>query len=533
VTAPGRVRPWLRGAGIGDLVAEPVALDPERPAVVAGEVELSYRELDARADRLAAALMAAGVGRGEVVALALGNDWRFVEALLGVARAGAVSLLVNVKLGAEGLAYIADHSEAGALIATAQLADKVAAMRAAAPRIRTVLTVDGELPDSRSYEQAIAAAPPAAGLPDVDPDELALLMYTSGSTGRPKGVMLTHSSTWWQARSSARSMLLERTDRALIMGPLYHANALWAGLLPMLYAGGAVVILPEFDAAAALEAVDRWGVTYTSGTPSMFSLLLAEAQRGRYDGSSLELLMCGSAPVPEELMARLVERFGCEICETYGLTEGGANVLSPRWGVKKPGSTGLPVPDVEIEVRDAERPSHVCGPGEIGELWTRSPANALGYLKQPDATASRFTPDGWLRTGDLVRRDEQGYVYFCGRTDDMISVGGENVYPKEVETILLQHPAVADVGVVPAEHPVKGHAPVAWVVLRPGAAADEDELRRFFLERGPAYAHPRRVFFRDEMPVSGTNKLDRDLLRREAAGRLPDGLEQGARRPVA
>jgi long-chain acyl-CoA synthetase len=342
--------------------------------------------------------------------------------------------------------------------------------------------------------------------------------------------MLSHSTTWWQARSTARSMLLERTDRALVMGPLYHANALWAGLLPMLWAGGAVVILPDFDAAEALRAIDRWAATYTSGTPSMFSLLLAEAQRADVDGSSLELLMCGSAPVPEELMNRLVERFGCDICETYGLTEGGANVLSPRWGVKKPGSTGLPVPDVEIEVRNPDDPGRVLGPGKIGELWSRSPANALGYLKQPEVTAARFTPDGWLRTGDLVVRDEQGYVFFRGRTDDMISVGGENVYPKEVETILLQHPAVADVGVVPAEHPVKGQAPVAWVVLKPGAAASEDELRRFFLDRGPAYAHPRRVFFRDAFPVSGTNKLDRERLRRETAELLPNGLSGETRR---
>jgi long-chain acyl-CoA synthetase len=533
MTSPERIRPWLRAPGIGALVADAVALHPERTAIVAGDEEIPYGELDARADRLASALRAAGVAPGAVVGLALGNDWRFVECLLGVARAGAVSLLVNVKLGADTLAYVAEHSGATALIAAAELGERVAAMRAGAPRIATVLAVGGELPDAQPYEPALAAAPPAGEAFVPDPDDLALLMYTSGSTGRPKGVMLSHSSTWWQARSSSRSMLLERSDRALIMGPLYHANALWAGLLPMLYVGGAVVVLPEFDAAAALQAIDRWSVTCTSGTPSMFSLLLAEADRSGCDGSSLELLMCGSAPVPEELMTRLVERFGCEISETYGLTEGGANVLSPRWGVKKLGSTGLPVPDVEVEVRDPEHPERRCAPGEVGELWSRSPANALGYLKQPDVTAARFTPDGWLRTGDLVRRDEQGYVYFCGRTDDMISVGGENVYPKEVETVLLQHPAVADVGVVPAAHALKGEAPVAWVVLKRGAQAGEDELRRFFLDRGPAYAHPRRVFFRDELPVSGTNKLDRERLRREAQEQLPDGLGGAAGRTVA
>jgi acyl-CoA synthetase (AMP-forming)/AMP-acid ligase II len=205
-------------------------------------------------------------------------------------------------------------------------------------------------------------------------------------------------------------------------------------------------------------------------------------------------------------------------------------VLTPRWGVKKLGSTGLPVPEAEIRIVDPSDPEREVATGEVGELWTRSPANALGYLKDPDTTAQRFLPGGWLRTGDLFRRDEQGYCYFCGRTDDMISVGGENVYPKEVETTILSHPAVADVGVVPAAHPVKGQAPVAWVVLKPGRAASEQEIREHALAHGPAYAHPRRVFFVDELPISGTNKLDRGALERQTAELLPEGLAPGGRR---
>jgi long-chain acyl-CoA synthetase len=521
-------RPWLRTPNIGRLIDDAVTLTPDRPALVAGDVSLTYRELAERAARVAAGLRGLGVRPGDVVALALGNDWRFVECVLGTARVGAVSLLVNVKLGGDTLAYIADHSDARVVVATEALAERADALRAGGAAVEHVVAV-GELHDALPYAEVFRAADPDRRVADVSPDALALLMYTSGSTGKPKGVMLSHSNTWWQARSSARTFLLDSHDRALIMGPLYHANALWAGMLPMLHVGGGLVVLEDFDPAAALAAIDRHAVTYTSGTPSMFSLLLAEAERGAYDGSSLEVLMCGSAPVPEELMARLVERFGCEICETYGLTEGGANVISPRWGIKKLGSTGLPVPDVEIKVCDPEDPASELGPGAIGELWTRSPANALGYLKQPDVTAARFTPDGWLRTGDLVRRDDEGYVFFCGRTDDMISVGGENVYPKEVETVLLEHPAVEDVAVVPAAHPVKGQAPVAWVVLRPGGEATEDELRRFSLDRGPAYAHPRRVFFVDSLPLSGTNKLDRARLERETAERLPGGLAAGGR----
>jgi long-chain acyl-CoA synthetase len=290
----------------------------------------------------------------------------------------------------------------------------------------------------------------------------------------------------------------------------------------MLYTGGSVAILPGFDAERVLDAIDRYRPTFTSGTPSMFSLLLAclRANPGRWDVSSIRFLMCGSAPVPEELMRGIKERFKCEVSETYGLTEGGANVMEPRWGIKKLGSCGLPLPDVEIRIVDVDDPALDCPVGTVGELWSRSPANALGYFKQPEATAERFTPDGWLRTGDLMRADEQGYVYFCGRKDDMINVGGENVYPKEVETILLTHPEIAEAVVVAAPHQVKGQAPVAWVVLHQPDSVREDDIKQFFLAHGPAYAHPRRVFFLERLPVSGTNKIDRKSLELEARARI-------------
>jgi long-chain acyl-CoA synthetase len=514
-------RPWLRAPNFGDVIAEAATLYPERTIIIADGLELDYGELDRRAGRLAAFIRGAGVAPGEVVALAMGNDPRFVECLLGALRAGSVALLVNTKLGAETLAYIAGHSEVRLVIGHERLERVERALREGAPAGCRWLTMGGA---QDAYEDALALHLPAPSAV-VDPDELALLMYTSGSTGLPKGVMLSHSNTWWQARSDARTMLIDWADRGLVMGPLYHANALWAILLPMLYVGGGLVVLPEFDPVRVLEAVDRYGITYMSGTPSMYSLLLAEAERSDYEVSSIELLQCGSAPVPEELLARIRAHFSrCELVETYGLTEGGANVLTPRWGIKKLGSTGLPVPDVEIRVVDPTDSTRDCGVGEIGELWTRSPANALGYLKDPERTAEKFIADGWLRTGDLFRRDEQGYCYFCGRTDDMISVGGENVYPKEVESIILAHPAVADVGVVPAPHPVKGQAPVAWVVLKPEAKATEDEIKQHFLANGPAYAHPRRVFFVDALPVSGTNKLDRAALQQTTSRELPEGL---------
>lgn len=496
----------------GELARRSALLHPDKVVLEQAERSVRYAELERRTRQVAALLAGLGVERGERVLLLFANDWRFAECLLGTLRVGAIAVPINIKLGADQLAYIADHSESVAAIGHAEFLDKIP------PRRQTVV-VDA------SYDEVLAAAPAEFETVGVAETDEALLMYTSGSTGAPKGVQLSHANKWWQARSAAETMMWKPSDRALVTGPLYHANALWACLLPMLYVGGSLAILPGFDAEAVIAAIDRYRPTYTSGTPAMFSLLLAQREAlARHDLSSIELVECGSAPVPEELMTAIEETFGCEVCETYGLTEGGANVITPRWGIKKLGSTGLPVPGVEIQIVDPES-GRECAPGEIGELWSRSGANAIGYLKQPEVTAQKFTPEGWLKTGDLVRADDQGYIYFCGRVDDMISVGGENVYPKEVESILLSHPAVDDVCVVPVPHPVKGQAPVAWVVAR--EAVSEDELKDWFLARGPAYAHPRHVFFLDALPVSGTNKLDRKRLEEDARRALPDGLPAG------
>jgi long-chain acyl-CoA synthetase len=521
-----RTDPSFAG-NFGELTLRAATLYPDKTALIQGNIELTYGELEERTQRAAALFSSVGVRRDVAVVLLFPNDWRFAECLLGVLRAGGVAIPANIKLGSDTLAYLAGHSEATVLVVHADLLDKGRELLARAPTIEHTLVVSGEPSFGIPYDEALAAAPAEFETAPVEPETLALLMYTSGSTGVPKGCMLSHANKWFQARSSARVMLHDEHDRALVMGPLYHANAFWACMLPMLFVGGSLVLLPGFDAIPVLEAIDRYRPTYTSGTPSMFSLLLAQREAlERLDISSIELLLCGSAPVPEELMSALIERFNCDVVESYGLTEGGANVVTPRWGIKKLGSTGLPVPGVEIRVVDVDGSDRHCEPGEVGELWSRSPANALGYLKDPATTVAKFTPDGWLKTGDLVRRDEQGYVYIAGRKDDMINCGGENVYPKEVETILLQHPAVADVCVVPADHPVKGHAPVAWVVSR-DAAVTEQELKDFFLERGPAYAHPRRIFFIDTLPLSSTNKLDRGKLEADVKALLPQGLVAG------
>ena len=514
----------------GELFWKAVSLSPDKETVVQGSNSLTFKQLDQQASKVAYLVEKTGITKGDKVILLMPNDYRFVEILFGVIRTGAVATPVNIKLGPDTLSYIANHSDAKLIFTDLEMKEKAIAMGNSSDQIQNVYVAGQEKPDaiSMSYDLSISDMKDTYRTLEVEVDDPAMMMYTSGSTGKPKGCLLSHENKWWQARANSRSLMHVEEDRGLIVGPLYHANALWGHLLPMLYCGGYSAILPEFSAGPVVEAIGTYKPTFMSGTPSMYSLMLAEEDLlSKNDVTSIDVLMCGSAPVPEELMERMQRTFGCEVVETYGLTEAGANVLSPRWGVKKIGSCGLPVTDAEIKIMDKETGSIECDVDEIGELWSRSPANMIGYYKQPDVTAEKVTDDGYIKTGDLVSADDQGYIYFRGRKDDMINCGGENVYPKEVETIILEHPSVADVCVVATSHQVKGEAPVAWVVPKANASLSESDLKKFFFENGPAYAHPRRVFFTDKLPVNGANKIDRLLLTGMTEENIPDGLAGG------
>jgi acyl-CoA synthetase (AMP-forming)/AMP-acid ligase II len=307
----------------GELIWRAARLFPDRPALLQDDVTVTYAHLEERVRRATAHLRSLGVRRAEPVLLLLPNDWRFPEALLGAIRAGAVGTPLNVRLGADTLRYIAAHSEGRILLAHSALRELAEALAVE----HTVYLDEPGWPGTRSDGEA----------EPVDRGEPAMLMYTSGSTGRPKGVLLAHRSKWWQARSSAACYMLTEDDRALVTGPLYHANALWACLLPMLLVGGSAAIMPSWTAETMLAAVDRHRPTYTSGTPAMFTLVLkAWEDAPDLDLSSLRLVVCGSAPVPQELLDALHRRLGdVDVLESYGLTEGGANVLTPRWGVHK------------------------------------------------------------------------------------------------------------------------------------------------------------------------------------------------------
>ena len=500
---------------LGYLFDSALALTPSKAAVLQGDTVLTFAELDARANRMANVLAGLGVGAGDRVALLFNNDFRFLETLFGAMRLGAVAVPLNIRMGDEALRYVAEDSEAHVLVASAALAERGRALASRIPAIKELIADGPAAEDVLAYEPALAAASPTLARRATAFDEVCMQPYTSGSTGKPKGVLLTHGGQIWNTDIMRKALMADDTERALIAVPLYHKNAMVGAVKPFLIAGGSLVILPGFDAPEVIRAIDRYEVTYLTGVPAMYKMILAEKDAlARHDVSSVRFAMCGSAEVPEELLEEFGHVFGAPIAESYGLTEGGpVPIVNTRWGLKKRGSCGLAFPGCDVRLVDGAGAE--VGVDEVGELVTRNPGLAKGYWKLPEATARKFR-DGWLATGDLMRRDADGYYYFVGRRDDMINVSGENVYPKEVEDILLQHPNLRDACVVPAPHGVKGEVPVAFVVAREAGLSSEDDVRKFFLERGAPYAHPRRVVFLDALPLGGTGKVDRGALKARA-----------------
>ncbi|MGH7717742.1 MAG: class I adenylate-forming enzyme family protein, partial [Gemmatimonadaceae bacterium] len=366
------------------------------------------------------------------------------------------------------------------------------------------------------YEDLLRSSSASLAPRPTSPDDVCMQPYTSGSTGKPKGVLLTHGGQLWNAEVKRKALMLDHTERALVAVPLFHKNAMIGAVKPFLLAGGSIVILPGFDPLAVIRAIERYRVTYLTGVPAMYKMILAEREAlERHDVSSIRYAVCGSAEVPEDLAEAFTSVFGAPLAESYGLTEGGPVPLcNTRWGLKKRGSCGTAFPGCEVKLVGADGVTEV-GPNEVGELVTRNPGLAKGYWKLPHLTAERFR-DGWLHTGDLFRRDEDGYFYFKGRGDDMINVAGENVYPKEVEDVLLRHPNVGDAYVVAAPHELKGEVPVAFVTERTRGAATEEEIKQFFLRHGAAHAHPRRVYFLDALPLNSTGKPDRNAMKKMA-----------------
>ncbi|XWN29109.1 MAG: class I adenylate-forming enzyme family protein [Devosia sp.] len=480
------------------------------------ERTVTYATLEERLDRVAAAAVEAGLKVGARVAMCVGNRFEFVDAMYGLMRAGLVPVPLNTKLGADTISYIlADSDCVAAIVEPSSNPFIVEAVEAAG--IGVTWAMDDAPAGWQDYEAVLAAAPASFDPPIIADDHVAFQPYTSGSTGRPKGVILTHDGQLWWTRCLNRYWPPTRNARALAAMPLYHKNAMAGAIKPLLNVGGSVVILPSFEPVRFLTALSEYKCTRSGGVPAAFSMMLRHTDLIKsLDFSALQTLVIGSAPVAKELADAIEDAFGVTVGESYGLTEGGPVMLGPPLdGRPVPhGSCGVAWPEGEVKLVDDEG-----NEADVGELWVKNPGVTPGYHQLPDVNAKRIV-DGWLRTGDLFHRDADGFYYFRGRTDDMFNSGGENIYPKEVEDLLLSHPAVVDACVVPVPHAVKGEVPVALVMLKGEGASDEEALKAFSIANGPAYAHPRKIMIVDQIPLNGAGKNDRTVVARELRERF-------------
>ena len=487
---------------------------PERPALIDLSRDppkwVTHGELNDRMDRVAAALLSRGLRAGDRVLLAMGNRSEFIECFFGAMRAGLVPVPLNIKLSGATIAFVLEDSGCVAAVVEASchphLMDAVDNV-ALDPRI----ALDPTPPGWDSYESALAAADPEGFEPAITvADQVSFITYTSGSTGRPKGVLMNHHGLMLAIQTTQRYFPSCPDERVLVAGPLYHKNAMRGNIKPKLSAGGSAVILPRFEASAFLQALAKYACTQTTGVPAMFRVLLQQKELlETLRFPQLRGIGIGSDVVGTELLDALEHAFGVPAHEGYGITEVGGPLAPPVDGRPVPrGSCGVAAPGVELKLIGTD--------GDVsdteGELWIRSSAVLLGYLNMPEVNRERLV-DGWYKTGDLFTRDPDGFYFFQGRSDDLFVCGGENIYPIEVELILLSHPDVTEAVVQPFPHPIKGEAPVALVTLQPGSRADEESLKQFCLANGPAYAHPRRVFIVEQIPMGGTGKADRKVAR--------------------
>jgi long-chain acyl-CoA synthetase len=499
---------------------------PHKTAVVCGDVRWSYVDVNALANRVANGLRAAGVGQGDRVVLACPNLPQFPAIYYGILKAGAVVVPANVMYKRRELGHILNDSGARAffcLEGTPQLPTAeegwAAFETASSCGCFCVITTDPDGPSpiggAVTFSEFVGDQPPTYETVPTNAEDTAVMVYTAAADGRPMGAELTHSNLMANARVARDVTFTVADDTHLVALPLFHMFAQTTQLNAPVLAGATVVLLPRFDPASVLRIMQDEGITFFCGVPTMLRALISYRRAHQFDldkiTQALRFIVSGGEHLTPELLEAFEERFHIPVVEGYGLTEAAPIVAINRFGERcKPGSIGPAVPGTEVRVADST--GRDVRPGEPGELLARGPSVMKGYYNRPEATR-RVLRDGWLHTGDLVRMDEDGYLYITGRLKDMVIRGGLNVYPRELEQALMRHALIADAAVVGVPSQRYGEEVVAFVVPESGAALSEGEVLTWVQGEVARYKCPRRVVLQDALPRTETGEVLKDELR--------------------
>jgi long-chain acyl-CoA synthetase len=487
------------GLNLASIITGSAAETPEAVAVRLGSLELTYAELDNRSARLATLLHEKGLQQGDRVGVMLPNVLEFPISYYGVLRAGGVVVPMNVLLKRREIAFYLEDSGAEVLLAWHGFAAE--AHDGAADAGAEPIEVEPE-----SFAELLGDREPRTAVVDTGEEDTAVILYTSGTTGKPKGAELTHFNLSRNSDIAARTTSnVKAGDVVLGALPLFHSFGQTVSMNASLRVGATLTLLPKFEPAEALEIMQRDRVTHFYGVPTMYGALLHQPERESFDTSTLRICITGGASMPVEVLRGFEAAFECELLEGYGLSETSPVASTNHPGrPRKPGSIGTPLEEVEMKVVDED--GNEVPQGEVGEIVIRGHNVMKGYWQRPEATEEAMR-GGWFHSGDMARVDEDGYFFIVDRKKDLIIRGGYNVYPREVEEVLYEHPKIREAAVIGVPHDQWGEEIGAAIVLHEGGELAPAEVSEYVKERIAAYKYPRVVWFLDELPKGPTGKI--------------------------
>ena len=498
---------------IDQILPETAARLPDKTALIFGDRTWTYRQLERLTNQAANGLKSLGVKKGDRVTLFAQNSAEWVISYVGIAKAGGVINPVNAMLTADELAYVVKDCGAKVLITTSERA-KTAVPLKQDGSLTEIVVLSGAPPDGTiSFRDLLAGRADTIEPPGNKPEELSTICYTSGTTGFPKGAMLNHESVVLNAAMTAAMNMRTEPDVQFTGLPLAHVYGTVVMNLSFLL-GMTFVMLEKFDTLQALEAIQRHKVTIMDGVPTMYLYMLSYPDFGKYDLSSLRTAVVGGQAMPPAKATEWLERVGTPVLELWGMTElAGPGIMQHSYVDNRLGSAGVLMPFMQGRIADPADPSKTLPEGEVGELMVRGPYTMLGYYGNEKATAEAIEPDGWLHSGDLCKMDKDGYFFIVDRKKDMILTAGYNIYPAEIERVIVAHPAVAMVGVGPKPDEHKGEIAKAYIVLKAGASADSGTIIEHCRKHMAAYKVPREVQFVPALPTTSSGKIMRRELK--------------------